>query len=57
MANVEKIIDKVNATMSIEGMPLTIEDRHRIKEVLTDKISLEEMVKRLVLKHTVKVGG
>lgn len=51
---VQKIIRNVNSNLSIEGMPLTNEDRDRIRLCLAGKSTVEEMVKKLVDKHTVR---
>ena len=51
---IEKIILKVNANLSIEGMPLSTSDRKRIKDCLNGKITVNDSVKKLVEKHTVK---
>ena len=56
MDRIEKIIGEVNGTMAIEGMPLTEEDKARLRECITGKTSYDEMVKRLVKKHTVGAG-
>jgi hypothetical protein len=54
MKDVEKIIGEVNGTMAIEGMPLTDQDKDRLRECITGKTSYDEMVRRLVKKHTVR---
>lgn len=53
MKDVEKIIGEVNGTMAMEGMPLTDHDKDRLRECITGKTSYDEMVRRLVKKHTV----
>lgn len=53
MKDVEKIIGEINGTMAIEGMPLTDQDKERLRECLSGKTSFDDMVKRLVKKHTV----
>ena len=53
MKDVEKIIGQVNGTMAMEGMPLTEQDKDRLRECITGKTSYDEMVRRLVQKHTV----
>lgn len=53
MLNPEKIIDEVNGTMAIEGMPLNESDRARLRECITGKTSYDEMIKRLIRKHSV----
>lgn len=54
MDHVEKLIGEINGTMAIEGMPLTEQDKARLRECITGKTSYDEMVKRLVKKHTVQ---
>lgn len=51
---IEKIILNVNANLSIEGMPLSISDRKRMKDCLGGKTTVNDSVKKLVEKHTVK---
>ncbi len=53
MKDVEKMIGQVNGTMAMEGMPLTEQDKDRLRECITGKTSYDEMVRRLVQKHTV----
>ncbi|MCI1966942.1 MAG: hypothetical protein LKJ17_12595 [Oscillospiraceae bacterium] len=54
MDRVEKLIGEINGTMTIEEMPLTKQDKARLRKCLTGKTSYDEMVKRLVKKHTVR---
>lgn len=54
MDRVERIIGEVNGTMAIEGMPLTADDKARLRECITGKTSYDEMVKKLVKKHTIR---
>ncbi len=54
MKDVEKIIGEINGTMAMEGMPLTIQDKERLRECITGKTSYDEMVRRLVKKHTAR---
>jgi len=53
MQNIEKTIDQINGSMAMEGMPLTDQDKDRLRECLSGKTSFDEMIKRLVKKHTV----
>lgn len=50
---IEKLINEVNGSMAIEGMPLTEEDKDRLRLCASGKVSCDEMVKRLVEKYTV----
>lgn len=54
MDRVEKLIGEINGTMAIEGMPLTKEDKDRLRECITGKTSYDEMVKRLIKKHAIR---
>ncbi len=53
MKDIEKIIEEVNATMSMEGMPIKADDRDRIRLCLRDKKLFDETLKNLVNKHSV----
>lgn len=54
MKDIEKIIREVNGTMAIEGMPITDDDRQRIRECLRDKQKFDDTLHALILKHTVQ---
>lgn len=47
----ERIIEMVNGTMAIESMPLTDDDRGRLRTVLRGEVTADEMVRQLVAKH------
>lgn len=53
MVNSEKIIDEVNGTMAMEGMPLTESDKVRLRECITGKTSYDKIIERLVQKHSI----
>ena len=52
MKRIERIIENVNATMSMENMPLTRDDKKRLKECLEGKTSFDDAVTTLVKKYT-----
>jgi citrate lyase gamma subunit len=54
MKDIEQTIREVDATMAMEGMPLTNEDKTRLRAILEDRTTAEETVRRLVKKHTRK---
>jgi len=37
--------------MAIEGMPLTEDDRNRLRMVLSGEVTADDMVRQLVAKH------
>ena len=47
----ERVIGMVNGTMAIENMPLTDEDRGRLRTIMHGEITADEMVRQLVTKH------
>lgn len=53
MEKADKIIDEINGTMAMEGMPLTDEDRDMLRECITGKTTPDEMVRRLVKHYTI----
>ena len=55
MKDIGQIIREVNGTMAIEGMPLKEEDKERIRICLSDEVSFEEMKRRIIEKHTVRI--
>jgi hypothetical protein len=48
MSDLECILANVDATMSMEGMPLTEEDRIRILNCLTGKSTFDNEVKKII---------
>ncbi len=48
MSESERIIANVNATMTMEGMPLTDADKSRIRDCFDGIKSFDETVKELV---------
>lgn len=52
MRNIEKIIEEVNGSMTMEGMPLTEDDKTRIRFCAGNKDRVEKTIEELVAKHT-----
>ena len=48
MSETERIIANVNATMAMEGMPLTTADKVRIRDCIEGRKTFEDTVKELV---------
>lgn len=53
MRDIEKVIEQVNGSMAIEGMPLTDEDRERIRRCAGNHELVEREVQTLVKKYFV----
>jgi hypothetical protein len=54
MRDTEQKIREVNATMSMEDMPLTEEDKARLRDIFDGKVTVESAVQQLVQKHSQK---
>jgi outer membrane protein assembly factor BamA len=54
MKDLERIIEDVNASMAMEGMPLTEEDKARMRYCAGDKKKTDQVVAELLRKHSVK---
>jgi hypothetical protein len=54
MRDTEQKIREVNATMAMEGMPLTDEDKDDMRKVLKGDISFAEMRKRILADYQPK---
>ncbi len=54
MTDNERIIENVNATMSMEGMPLTKEDRDLAARCLEGKLDFGDAIASLVKKYSQK---
>lgn len=49
-----RIINNINATMSMEDMPLLKEDKERLRECLEGKVSYEDAINKLIKQYTHK---
>ena len=47
----ERLIEMVNGTMAIESMPLTDDDRGRLRAIMHGEVTADETVRQLVAKH------
>ena len=52
VSDIERIINEVNGSMAIEGMPLTDEDKERIRVSLSDNKMYKKTLKELITKHS-----
>lgn len=53
MCEIEKVISEVDSSMSMEGMPLSNEDKDRIRICLANPTELNDIISDLIKKHTV----
>ena len=52
MSEIERIVREVDSSMAMEGLPLTVEDKDRIRRCLSEPSSLEQTIGSLLRKHT-----
>ncbi len=52
MRDVEQTIREVNGTMAIEGMPLTDEDKNRLRSILNGEMSYEAAIRGIIDKYS-----
>lgn len=50
---IDKIICEVDSSIAMEGMPLNAEDKQRIRKVLQNPASLNEVIVQLVKSRSV----
>lgn len=54
MSKNDRIINNINATMSMEDMTLLKEDKDRLRECLEGKVSYEDAINKLINQYTDK---
>lgn len=54
MSKNDRIINNINATMSMEDMPLLKEDKERLRECLEGKVSYEDAINKIIKQYTHK---
>ncbi|PWJ47896.1 antitoxin VbhA family protein [Faecalicatena contorta] len=52
MTEYDRIIKNIDASMAMEGMPLTIDDKQRIRACLEGKTTFQDVVNEIIKKHT-----
>ncbi len=55
-SQIEKIIHDIDFTMTMENMPLTEQDKDRLRDCLTGKADIQEVLKYTISKHSKKEG-
>lgn len=51
MSKNDRIINNINATMSMENMPLLKEDKERLRDCLEGKVSYEDVIDKLIKQY------
>ncbi len=52
MRDMEQTVREVNGTMAIEGMPLTDEDKERLRAILRGEIGYDTAVQKIIDKYS-----
>ena len=52
--NIEYIIENINFTMSMEDMPLTVENKFQLREGLEGKIDFDKLITQTIKKYQKK---
>jgi len=50
--DMENVIDNIDFSMTMEDMPLTNEDKNRLRDCLNGKLDIDKIIKETVKKHT-----
>lgn len=54
MSKIDKIIENINASMCMENMELSQEDKDRLKECLEGTKSFQDEIEKLIKQYTKK---
>jgi hypothetical protein len=49
---IEKTINDINFTMAMENMPLTEQDKQRLRDCITGKADIENVLRQTIARHT-----
>jgi hypothetical protein len=52
MKDVERVIEQVDSSMAMEGMPLTNIDKDRIRRCIGDNAKVDKEIAELIRKHS-----
>jgi len=50
--NIENIIENIDFSMKMEDMPLTAEDKTRLRNCMSGEKDIKEALQETILKHT-----
>ena len=52
MSDIDRIIENVNATMEMENMPLTDDNKSMLRNCLEGRVLFDDMLGNLIAKYT-----
>jgi hypothetical protein len=50
--DIENIVENIDFSMSMEDMPLTNEDKNRLRDCLSGTIDVDRILQEIIAKHT-----
>ena len=50
--DIENIIENIDFSMAMEDMPLTIEDKTRLRDCLDGTLNVDKILQEVIKKHT-----
>jgi hypothetical protein len=50
--DMENIIENIDFSMAMEDMPLTIEDKNRLRDCLNGTVDVDKILHEVIKKHT-----
>ncbi len=50
----QKLVDQIAASLAIEGMPLTVQEKERLVSCATGKRTTTDVLQELIARYTVK---
>jgi hypothetical protein len=49
---IENIVENIDFSMAMEDMPLTNEDKNRLRDCLNGKVDVDKILQEVIKKHT-----
>jgi len=50
--DIENVVENINFSMTMEDMPLTNEDKNRLRDCLNGKLDIDKIIQEVIKKHT-----
>jgi hypothetical protein len=50
--DMENVVENIDFSMTMEDMPLTNDDKNRLRDCLNGTIDLDEILQEIIKKHT-----
>ena len=50
--DIENVVENIDFSMTMEDMPLTNEDKNRLRDCLNGKLDIDKIIQEVIKKHT-----